>query len=1208
MSNFSIDLLKSLENKLKSANIRSPYLRSTVGRSRNRLDINDFNIFSDENDENNLSKQLLFDLQNESTGGKVNITIKVDAKNISNKDESERLKMDTVLTRLKNIHFDQQEDFIEHGTRSFGFGYPLLAFKSSKDKNRTLLSPLFIWSMDINPLPNNHNAFKITREPDAPIMLNPQLLVYLQMDQGIILESIDESYFDNACLTRTEIDELLKGVSKILNAKIMDLDSPIEKINDLDYYAKLVHEQKVIFNSGIFTLFKSNKESIVNDYEKMIAGYDDLMFDDPDIYLPYQKDYFAAVQLDPSQEGIIRNLSEHKRVIIQGPPGTGKSNSLTGIILNALENNAKILVVCEKKTALEVILENLTEKNMDNFSMVLDNVSSDRQKMVRDLRDKFDNRAYETNIESNSNNYDNSKNQFERFYKLIQERYDNLLSKVMGDLTWKECIGNYLKAKRESSNAATLKPKIQTSFSFDEATFFNTLNKIKDHTFLYENTAEHLKTFEFIKEQMFQEQLSTERIRRVQEDFEAEINSLTALNEKWEKIYLQESETSFQKLLEPSIFIKIGAIFNKTKKEKISFIKNLTQESEKLIISLKSKYSINDPKNKYEIGEQIKEFLSKLNNANEEINQLRVYYEYKNHYFTKLNEDEREIVDKLKKYKTSKWEALFRQWFFNQILLQKEKSLGEFPTDARALNEIIKLDQDIDNQQSSSISQIWYENQRNAMKNRTLKDVRMTFNLRKNSRFSRRNSLRSLMHEEFDLITSFYPVLLMNPSVCSSILPFKQGLFDLVIFDEASQLRLEDTFPALLRGRFQVISGDIHQMPPSTHFGSKNDNGISEIEDLEDDVVYSEEESLLTYAQNSDYEFNYLDFHYRSQHPHLIDFSNAAFYGKRLVPMPPTFTGKPIIFRQVNGVYTDNKNNGEADEILRIIFDEIHADENGNYPSIGIATLNTTQQRFIWEKIWELADKSDEHRTKLAKLEEAGLFVKNLENIQGDQRDIIIISTTFGIREDGRFIQNYGPLNQDKGYKLLNVIVTRAKQQLYLLTSIPQEYYSNYRNDIVTKGNTGKGIFYAYINYAKICAEGNEESRIELLNFLQEQQGETNKNTSPQQFLTESVFEEEVLQELLKFVPSSAIETQFKLGGFRLDIVIKNKAGAPNIVIECDGKTYHSSKVAYRYDMHRQKILERHGLKVYRIWSTNWWRDKNREVKKIKRYITDNEK
>ncbi len=1204
MNKPSTDLLQSLENKLKSANIRSPYLRATIGRSRNRADFKEIDLLS-ESEEELLTTSFLEQLKNGENGGELSMTLSITSACAAGKTEEERFRMDTLLKRLKAIHFDQEEDFLEHGTRSFGFGYPILALKSKQDRNRVILAPLFIWSLSISLLPNDHNAYKIERTEDHPILLNPQLAAFLQNDYGYTLEKIPDHYFDNDCLTKDELNELITNISDILNAQIISNENGVESIKELDYYARMMDDQPIIYPSGILTLFKSNKESIVEDYQKMIQGLDDLLFDDPSIYQPYQDDYFSSVQLDPSQEGIIRNISDHKKVIIQGPPGTGKSNSLTGIILNALENSAKTLVVCEKKTALEVIESNLIEKGLDEFCAVIDNVSSDRQKLVRALRERFDERKYKEDLGVSLAEYNNSKSQFQLFYENSQKKYGNLLTKVLGDLSWKECIGNYLQAKRNAGNNLLIAVDYKVE-KIEEAVFFEGLNNVKEGAFLRESCGEFKPVFDPIKASFLEGNLTTSALREKENKLKSLLANCSNLLEEINSNFPQLTDEEAEKLLKPNFINKLVAIFIgslKTRQNNLQrSYKNLSSTINEVDNYLISSSQFGDTFNHK--MKKLKESHDKLSAIVSNFQQFRTYHAWKIFYESGNDAFKKAVLDALEGVETANWENEYRKWFFNLVLEENEIQLNDFPTDDRDLDSLKNLNVKIDTLQDASIRSIWYNHQRVAMDGRTLQEMRMLFNLRGNSKFRKRNSLRQLMHDEFDLITAFFPVILVNPSVCSSIFPLKPGLFDLVIFDEASQLRLEDTFPALLRGRFQVISGDVHQMPPSTHFSGSNASTTSALEDLEDDVVFSEEESLLTYAQNADFEFNYLDFHYRSQHPHLIDFSNAAFYGKRLVPMPATYHGKPLILREVNGVYEDNRNEGEADEIIRILMEEIQPNEKGDYPSIGVATLNTTQQRFLWEKIWLLADKDTAVRDKLSRLEAAGFFIKNLENIQGDQRDIIIISTTFGVRPDGRFIQNFGPINQDKGYKLLNVIVTRAKKQIYLITSIPAEFYTNFRSDIVTKGNTGKGIFYAYINYAKFCSEGQENARRELLEFLlQDKTEEQPKKVNPENFLTESVFEEEVIEELLKFVPAHKIETQFQLGGFRLDIVIKGEDEAPKIVIECDGKTYHSSKVAYRYDLHRQAILERHGLKVYRIWSTNWWREKDREVLKLKRYL-----
>lgn len=1200
----SVDLLRSLESKLKTANIRSAYLRATIGRSRNRIDLKSFELLNEEHD---LVQTFWQQLTNADQQGSVDITLRISSKSAAEKNAEERFKKDVLITRLKNIHFDQEEDFLEHGTRSFGFGYPLLAIHSKQDKKRTILAPLFIWSLDINPLPNNHNAYRIARNEDHPIQLNPQLLAFLAQDQGITLEQIPEEYFDDSCLSTDEISQLITSFCSILNAKEVNPEEGVVAIQELDYYHKMSEEQPLIFHAGIFSLFKSNRESIASDYEKMIRGEDDLIFDAPEIYRPYQQDYFSGVPLDPSQENILRNINDHKRVIIQGPPGTGKSNSLTGIILNALENNATVLVVCEKRTASEVIFENLKEKGLEDLCIILDNVSSDRQRIVKALRDRFDNRPYESGGTQSYSEYQNSKSQFDGFYQRLQASYGNVVQQIMGSLTWKTCIANYLKAKREVGDQLQIRPKDKPE-EFTESLFFSVLNDIKEGAFMRAQIGEEKTCFDRLSKNVFQEKLTTLGIQSIENEINAHFNELSVISNDWRKWMSKYNVVQLGSLLNPKFTDKLKAVFSKKHKTNQNDFQALHHKTQRYLEEVQQFLTFKTPvaDDLFDMAQVIYDLHEVLDQCKTHKDKFRGYYPFRHFYWHCSENLSRAVIDELDSIDTEQWESRFRMWFFNELLMMKEVELGDFPVDDLSLNSIRKIDDKIDTQQALAIKDIWHFHQREIMKTRTLQQVRLKFNLRGNNTFKKRNSLRYLMHDEFDLITSFFPVILVNPSVCSSIFPLKRGLFDLVIFDEASQLRLEDTFPALLRGRFQIISGDIHQMPPSSHFSSQSANNNSALDDLEDDVVYSEEESLLTFAQNSDYEFNYLDFHYRSQHPHLIDFSNAAFYGKRLVPMPPSSTDKPIIMREIGGRYEDNTNKDEADEILKIIFEEIQPDQQGNYPSIGVATLNMTHQRYIWERIWLLADQDEAIRAKLAKLESAGFFIKNLENIQGDQRDIIIISTTFGVRPDGKFIQNFGPLNQEKGYKLLNVIVTRAKKQIYLLTSIPSEHYSNYRDEIATKGNTGKGIFYAYLNYAKFCSEGNEDARVELLNFLMQNQiQESSHGSSAANFLTESPFEEEVVHALLEIVPKQYIATQFQMGGFRLDIVIKNREKLPAVVIECDGKAYHSSKVAYRYDIHRQNILERHGLFVYRIWSTNWWREKDREILKMKRMLEE---
>jgi very-short-patch-repair endonuclease len=407
-------------------------------------------------------------------------------------------------------------------------------------------------------------------------------------------------------------------------------------------------------------------------------------------------------------------------------------------------------------------------------------------------------------------------------------------------------------------------------------------------------------------------------------------------------------------------------------------------------------------------------------------------------------------------------------------------------------------------------------------------------------------------------------------------------------------------------------------MPPSNFFqggtailNPTDDDYDEEIEPvtqtsnrkINDSFDLANSESLLVYAENCNYKQSYLQVHYRSQHPYLIDFSNHAFYGKRLIPMPAKSDYVPIEYIAVNGLYEDQINKDEARKVVDILLNHIKPDKKGKYPSVGVATFNLYQRNLILEEITKARQQKQEYDKKIADLG-SDLFVKNLENIQGDERDIIIISTTFGKKSDGSFRQHFGPIIQRNGYKLLNVIITRAKYKVYVCTSIPSEHINRYPILLQESGNNGKAIFYAYLAYAKAVSENNIESKELLLNQLYQNCESKAFEIDHDVYGSESPFEEEVYYRLASKIGQDRLQQQYRIGGFRIDLVIKSKlTGKVAIAIECDGAKYHSSNEAFAWDMFRQKRLEEQGFIFYRIWSTNWWYSDEKELKKLVSFI-----
>lgn len=593
-------------------------------------------------------------------------------------------------------------------------------------------------------------------------------------------------------------------------------------------------------------------------------------------------------------------------------------------------------------------------------------------------------------------------------------------------------------------------------------------------------------------------------------------------------------------------------------------------------------------------------------------------------FYNALSENEKTIVNELKP-KTN-WRKPFLIFYLDS-LLRVSANGGDLPVNDEEHKELEATLSGIEKEQLKYIKQFWYSKQIGAtqsfVQNNYGLSVENLYNKRSSRNF-KRLSLRQIVQKDADLFSTFFPIILTSPDVASNLFKGMNGYFDIVMFDEASQLRLEDNLPAILKGKQIIIAGDEHQMPPSNYFSKVFDGSVEDEDDIDEDEDNSINkanatltdillscESLLEFGMELNFQKKHLDFHYRSRHPFLIDFSNYAFYNQRLKPLPNNFDYVPIKYIQVNGTFSEHTNEAEAEMVLSIIDKNINRLPNGEYPTVGIATFNIAQRNLIKSKILERQkfSKYAEFNAKIQELEENGMFVKNLENIQGDERDVIILSTTYGKGKDGKFAQRFGPINHSKGYKLLNVIITRAKYKVYCCSSIPETVFMNYKEYLTTEGSNNKrAVMYAYLAYCKAVSEADNDSRLSVLTALAE--NTTNSaGINPRDFgELESPFEEEVYQSLADHFGTEKLIPQLQFAGFRIDIVYDPKIpSVPKIAIECDGAKYHSSREAYLYDRHRQKILENHGFVFHRIWSTNWWRNSNRETKRLVDFIKQTE-
>lgn len=427
--------------------------------------------------------------------------------------------------------------------------------------------------------------------------------------------------------------------------------------------------------------------------------------------------------------------------------------------------------------------------------------------------------------------------------------------------------------------------------------------------------------------------------------------------------------------------------------------------------------------------------------------------------------------------------------------------------------------------------------------------------------------IRKLMMQAGRAIQALKPCFLMSPLSVAQYLPKSALSFDLLIIDEASQMRLPEAFGAILRSKQIVVVGDPKQLPPSNFFEHSTNDDQEEEDNLgaiEDGVHSILERCLQVFTAP-----RRLRWHYRSQHQNLIAFSNYHFYDNRLVVLPachPVEARMGVHYNYISdSIYLNRCNRIEAEKIIEAVTSQLLKDSTS---SVGVVTLNQPQRELISEMFEQRLRNTASLREIVDQFEAVGksVFVKNLENVQGDERDIIFISTVYG-RAPGSTVvrQGFGPINGSSGWRRLNVLFTRARQRIELFSSMQPE-------DIIVndKSSLGLRILKQYLEFAQNC----------LLTQINPSSGEA-----------ESPFEEAVAD--LLSLHGYEVHLQLGVRGYWIDIAVRHpeKPGEFLAAIECDGATYHSSRSARDRDRIRQKLLEDLGWKgkIFRIWSTDWF-------------------
>ena len=430
----------------------------------------------------------------------------------------------------------------------------------------------------------------------------------------------------------------------------------------------------------------------------------------------------------------------------------------------------------------------------------------------------------------------------------------------------------------------------------------------------------------------------------------------------------------------------------------------------------------------------------------------------------------------------------------------------------------------------------------------------------------RHKPVRQLMAEIPDVVTTLTPCLMMSPLSVAQYLAADRALFDVVIFDEASQIPVWDAVGCLARARQAIVVGDPKQMPPTNFFTRADDDPDGDI-DIEGDL-----ESILDEMLAASIPDRTLSLHYRSRKESLIAFSNSRYYDNQLITFPaPVCPDNGVQLVRTNGFYARGKarhNQGEAKAIVAEILRRItHEDASVRRQSIGVVTFNSEQQTLVED----LLDRARSCRPDIewAFASESGIepvFVKNLETVQGDERDVIMFSITYGPDQADHMTMNFGPLNREGGERRLNVAISRARSEMLVFSTLSPDRIDLSRTQAKAVADLKHFLEYAERGPAALGAAVHGS----IGDF-------------------ESPFETAVARSLRD--KGWDVHPQVGVSAYRIDlgIVHPDEPGVYLAGVECDGAMYHSSAFARERDKIRQAVLEGLGWTLFRVWSADWW-------------------
>lgn len=1159
----------------------------------------------------------------------------------------------TLTKEIKNIKK-------ETGRDELYIGYPFIegAFKD----NTFVRAPLFLFPVLVNV---NGSTVNIENSIDTPILLNKVfILAHSKCNESKSL-NIETKYEK---LSENFIDETLKELTKN-DIYITNDNNSFEKFKDYTQKNMPLYNMGTLFLKRYTVLGQFPiSNSIYTDYENL-EGKDkgkqleDLLYARNEYrgeeYEPEEhgklsfseKDLYLVSNLDYSQEKAVKKASESKNLVIYGPPGTGKSQTIVNIISDTLAKDKRILMVSQKKAALDVIYNRLG--NLNHKAIIVHDANKDKKLFYEKVKNELENinidetnLIYDINIKAEQidkcikelediaktldevrpfgislqqmyakTNAITSKedNRYERFLEFRRNnifknyKYEELKKAVENINEEKiNAFLNYEKMKLKNPFIEDINPKMNfmdiDEFSRKIGAIKLTIKSITDKKYGDE------EAYRMIMDKMKENNFTISEATLIENSKNMNKNNngylLKSLNNgKWWSISYWKDYSKNKKQEDENK--KLYELKEKELEDKVLILYReilMAFDEIKIVKKALNEHAYNAVLQELLNGEDLTKYFEDIISALEFIEDYRNDLEI-NLSFSKLEKDILKHYYSINKDNIKEQlENLVEFVILDHISdIEKEANVEESIKNIEKFNETVKsIKSNIQTKKDLTgryILNKWNNNIKTITTDKNYKDFKHQANKKKML-----YPIRKYIELYDELLLDMFPCFLLSPETVSEILPLKKGMFDTVIFDEASQMYIENAIPSIYRAKKVIVAGDDKQLRPSSTFSSRYVDEVEEDEEDREKKAALEEESLLDLAKIN-FDSVHLTYHYRSQSEELINFSNYAFYGGRLKIAPNVNSnsdyGVPIERIKIdNGLWENNENIEEANKVVELVAKLFK--ERKNKDTIGIITFNKKQQDLIEDLLEQRAQDDNEFKKayieeidRIENDEDISLFVKNIENVQGDERDIIIFSTAYAKNVNNRLSSNFGTLNQEGGENRLNVAVSRAKKKIYVVTSIEPEELS-----VDNSKNNGPKLFKKYLQYVREVSNEDKEEQKKTLNSL------VDSSINSSERIHDSDFEAEVYDELVK--RGYEVHTQVGVSGYRIDLAIYDREKSRYILgIECDGAAFHSSKSARERDIHRQNYLESRGWTIHRIWSKHWWRNPKAEIDKIDRILKE---